>query len=131
MSNPFRVGDRVSLDGCEKDVCTIVDRTSYYYLDRGTHSYGEKRLQLVEPCSQGEREEVERAMGVFERYGILRDANGYYPQDEDDAYNEYTKEQLLNKLFNFRTPVQKEIKAIEAEMRELADRLKELKNERP
>ena len=127
MSNPFRVGDKVFLDGYKRDVHIIHGSTTYYRFEDGSNGFVENRLQLVETCSQGQREEVEQAMDVLEQHGILRDENGYYPQDEDEAGIWYTKEQLLNKLFNFRTPVQKEIADIEAEMRKLADRLKELK----
>ena len=126
MSNPFRVGDKVSLDGCEKDVCTIVDRTSYYCLDRGTHSYGEKRLQLVEPSIQRQRGELEHAIDVFDRHNIRRSYDDDYRIRGESIW--YNKEQLLNRLFPVGNPA---IEEIEAEMRTLADRLRELKNERP
>ena len=148
MSNLFEVGDRVRVirNGCGCDsgevgaVVTVTELGGYVdglgvkvsppigNSKGGEHEgfIGVESFELVEPCSQGQRGELEHAIDVFDRHNIRRSYDDDYRIRGESIW--YNKEQLLNRLFPVGNPA---IEEIEAEMRTLADRLRELKNERP
>ena len=144
----FKVGDKVTLnadskwaDGSDHNpvgvVGTIDDVEGFGCLDVHVewpdcaNSYDSADLTLVETTAT-KRQALSDAIDLIRKCDVRRYTNSF--REETLRVGEYyskvvTQEEVLNQLFPLETPAQKKLKELEAQQRELANQMEELRKE--